>query len=176
MGENTMNGPGTWGKGVPPRVAGFPRAKARAEGTLSRARGSVKQNCTGGTAPGGWQDRPDTTPRDVVVRGRNWKDKLIQEKFPGDEAALDRIHSETGLFKHGEAQQDGISGLSKDNMTGNRFPVYCHCGVTDVPLSPPAVGEHERNRTDGLNPEPAEHLSRNHRKSGSGIRKGSNLP
>lgn len=171
-----MNGPGTWGKGVPPRVAGFPRAKARAEGTLSRARGSVKQNCTGGTAPGGWQDRPDTTPRDVVVRVRNGNESLIQEKIRGDEAALDRIHGETGLLKHGEAQQDGISGLSKDHTTGNRFPVYCHCGVTDVPLSPPAIGEHERNRTDVLDPEPGEDLSRDHRKSGTSIRKGSDLP
>ncbi len=89
---------------------------------------------------------------------------------------MDGIHGETSLLKHGEAQQDGISGLSKDQTTGNRFSVHCHCGVTDVPPSPPAIGEHERNRPDFLDPELAEELSRNHNQSGIGIRTGSNLP
>lgn len=129
-----------------------------------------------GTAKRDRRDRADTTPRDVVVRVRNRKESLVQEKIRGDEAALDRIHGETGLLKHGEAQQDGISGLSKDHTTGHRFAVHCYCGVTDVPLSPPAIGEHEGNRPDFLDPEPAEEVSRNHRKSGTGIGKGSNLP
>ncbi len=89
---------------------------------------------------------------------------------------MDGIHGETSLLEHGEAHQDGISGLPKDHTTGNRLPVHCHCGVTDVPLSPSAIGEHERNRPDFLDPEPAEELSRNYSQSGTRIRKGSDLP
>lgn len=111
-----------------------------------------------------------------MVGVRDGKKSLIQEKIGGYEAALDRIHGETSLLKHGEAHQDGITGFAKDHMTRNRFPVHCHRGVTDVPLRPPAIGEHERNRPDFLDPESAEELSRNHRKSGTGIRNGSDFP
>ncbi len=100
---------------------------------------------------------------------------LIQEKVGGDEAALHGIHGEPSLLKHGKPQQDGIPGLPKDHTTGNRLPIHSHCGVTDVPLSPPAIGKHERNRSNFLDPEPSEDLSRNHRKGGTGIRKGSDL-
>ena len=112
----------------------------------------------------------------MVVCDRNGNGSLVEEKIGGDELALDRIHGETGLLKHGEAQEDSISGLSKDHTTGNRFPVYCHSGVTDVPLSPPTLGEHEGNRPDSLDPELVEEISRNHRKSGTRIHKGGNLP
>jgi hypothetical protein len=40
---------------------------------------------------------------------------LVEKKIGGDEAALDRIHGETGLLKHGEAQQNGISRLPEDH-------------------------------------------------------------
>lgn len=89
--------------------------------------------------------------------------ELIQEKIGGDEAALDGIHGEPSLLKHGEPQQNGIPGLPKDHTTGNRLPVHCHRGVANAPLSPPAIGKHERNRPDCLDPEPSEDLSRNHR-------------
>lgn len=77
-----------------------------------------------GTAKRDRRERADTAPRDVVVRVRNWKESLVQEKIRGDEAALDRIHGETSLLKHGEAQQDGISGLSKRAVISpDRAPV-----------------------------------------------------
>jgi hypothetical protein len=79
----------------------------------------------------------------VVLCARSGNKGLIQEEIPGDEATLDRIHSETSLLERGEAQQDGIPGLPKDHTTRNRFPVHCHCAVTDVPLSPTAIGENE---------------------------------
>jgi hypothetical protein len=101
--------------------------------------------------------------------------RLIQEKIRGNEAALDRIHGETGLLKHGEAQQDGIPGLPKDHTTGNGFPIHRDCGVTDVPFRTPAIGEHEGHRTDFLDPEPTEELARNHTQRGTGIRKRGNL-
>ena len=50
--ENTTNGRGAQGKTLPPKVAGFPRANARARGTLSGALGGVKRHGGGCTAPG----------------------------------------------------------------------------------------------------------------------------
>ncbi len=129
-----------------------------------------------GTASGGRLERPATTPPGAGIRVRNGNEGLIQEKIGGDEAALDWIHGETSLLKHGETQQEGIPGLPKDHTTGKRFPVHSHRGVTDFTLSPSAISEHERNRTDFLDPETPKELSRNHSQSGTGIRKGRDLP
>lgn len=56
-----------------------------------------------GTAKHDRRDPADTTPRGVVVAVRKWKERLVQEKIRGDEAALDRVHGETSLLKHGKA-------------------------------------------------------------------------
>ena len=45
--------------------------------------------------------------------------KSIQEEICWDEAALDRIHGQTELFKYGEAQQDRVPGLPKDHAAWN---------------------------------------------------------
>lgn len=112
----------------------------------------------------------------MVGRVQGAKASLVQQKLCWDEAALDRIHGEAGLLEHGEAQEDGIPGLSKDHAARNRFPVRCHCGVTHVPLGVPTIGEQEGNRPDSLDPEYAEDLSRNHRTRGTGIRQSSDFP
>ena len=84
--------------------------------------------------------------------------RLIQEKIRGHEATLDRIHGETGLLEHGEAQQDGIPGFPEAHPAGDRLPIDCSRGVTHVPLGPTAIGEGERNPPDRLNPRPAENV------------------
>src|SRR5207249_2990070 len=98
-----------------------------------------------------------------------------QEKVRWNEAALNGVHGETELLERGETQQDGIPRCPEYDATGNRFPVHGHCGVAHVPLGPPAVGEHERHRPEGLDPDPTEDLSRDHGQSGTRIREGGDL-
>lgn len=100
---------------------------------------------------------------------------LVQEKICRNETALDRIHGQTELFKHGETQQDGIPGLPKDHTAWNRFPVNSNRSVANVPLGPMPIREDERNLTELLDPQPLEEFRRDHGQGGTGIRKGRDL-
>jgi hypothetical protein len=94
----------------------------------------------------------------------------VEEKIGRNETPLNRIHGETELLQHREAQEDRIAGFAEYHPARDRVSVQRDCRVADVSLLPAPVGQDEGNLPTPVDSQTIQDLSRNHRQRRASIR------